>query len=142
MLMPENWRVVPENEAYTLADGTVIGDDPAGKTVAVHSVVVVPEFQGRGVGKELVGAYVEYIRGLGLGFERVVLIAHDHLIRFYEGVGFVNFGVGKCLFAGGGWNDLVSLYASSSVCVWVVLMESRGWSFRTESKDASTYRVY
>lgn len=93
-----------------LAAGTAIRDDPGVKTIAVHSVVIVPEFQGRGVGKELVVAYVEYIRGLGLGFERVVLIAHDHLIRFYEGVGFVNFGIGGCLFAGGGWNDLVSSY--------------------------------
>lgn len=106
--MPENWRSLPPTEAYTLADGTVIGNDPAGKTIAIHSVVVVPEFQGRGLGRELVAAYVQYLRGLGMGFERVVLIAHDHLVRFYGGVGFANVGVSGCLFAGGGWNDLVS----------------------------------
>lgn len=41
--------------------------------------------------------------------ERVVLIAHGHLVKFYESAGFENRGPSPCQFAGGGWFDLVCL---------------------------------
>lgn len=58
MLMPENWRSVPPNQAVVV-DGQVIGNDPNGRTIAIHSVVIVPEFQGNGIGKALVKAYIQ-----------------------------------------------------------------------------------
>ena len=40
--------------------------------------------------------------------DRIALLAHDHLIRMYEGLGFANKGKSAVRFAGGGWTDLVN----------------------------------
>jgi GNAT superfamily N-acetyltransferase len=105
MLMPENWRSLPPGKPRTVG-GQLIGNDPSGKTIAVHSVVVAPEFQGGGVGRALVKDYVDYVRGIGAG-ERLALVAHDYLVGFYESAGFVNLGRSEVRFAGGEWFDLV-----------------------------------
>lgn len=39
--------------------------------------------------------------------DRVALLAHEHLIRMYEGMGFVDKGKSAVKFGGGGWTDLV-----------------------------------
>ena len=38
---------------------------------------------------------------------RTALIAHDHVIKFYEKLGFENKGESKCKFGSGGWYDMV-----------------------------------
>lgn len=112
MGMPDHWQSLPSNEPVIL-DGKIVGNNPNGGNVAIHSVVTVPEFQGKGVGKTMVKAYVEYIRGREKGVRRIVLIAHDYLVGFYEQGGFENRGVSECRFAGGLWMDLVSLLDES-----------------------------
>lgn len=111
MGMPENW---PSQSRSTndpiVVDGQVVGNDPSGENIAIHSVVTIPEFQGRGVGTTMVKSYIEYIRERGFGVKKAVLIAHDYLIRFYEGAGFENRGLSECRFAGDVWMDLVRLY--------------------------------
>ncbi|GAB1203052.1 hypothetical protein APSETT445_001678 [Aspergillus pseudonomiae] len=68
---------------------------------------ILPAYQGTGVGNYLVKEYVEYIRNAEIEADRIVLICHDYLIRFYESAGFVNRGLSRCQFAGGGWVDMV-----------------------------------
>ena len=41
--------------------------------------------------------------------DRIALLAHDHLVKMYEGLGFENRGKSNAKFGGGGWNSLVSL---------------------------------
>ncbi|KAJ5378038.1 uncharacterized protein N7496_005447 [Penicillium cataractarum] len=107
MGMPENWQSLPRHEPVVV-NGETVGNDPHGGNVAIHSVVTIPEFQGRGIGKAMVKAYIEYIREMGGGNGgSIVLIAHDYLVRFYEQTGFENRGVSECRFAGGVWYDLV-----------------------------------
>ncbi|KAF9888607.1 hypothetical protein FE257_008539 [Aspergillus nanangensis] len=108
MLMPESWRSLAPHDV-SLCEGEIIGNDPAGGTVAIHSVAISPEYQGKGVGRALVKAYVQYIREANVVADRIVLIAHGHLIGFYEAAGFHNFGPSPCQFAGGGWFDMVIL---------------------------------
>lgn len=55
----------------------------------------------------MVKAYIKYIKGERIPADRIVLIAHDYLIRFYEHAGFENQGVSECRFAGDLWTDLV-----------------------------------
>lgn len=109
MGMPENWQSLPINEPV-IVEGQVIGNDPTGENIAVHSVVTIPEFQGKGIGKALVKAYIDHIKGMesGSGVRSVVLIAHGYLVGFYEQAGFEDRGVSECRFAGGVWVDLVS----------------------------------
>ena len=46
--------------------------------------------------------------------DRIALLAHDHLVDMYEGMGFDGAGKSNVRFAGGGWNDLVSEIPSLS----------------------------
>ena len=39
--------------------------------------------------------------------DRIALLAHDHLVQMYEGLGFEAKGKSGVRFAGGGWNSLV-----------------------------------
>lgn len=105
MKMPDGWN--RSHETVTV-DGEVIGNDPTGQFIGVHSVAVRTEYQKGGFGRALMKAYVHYVRQ-SITAQSVVLIAHDHLIRFYESVGFKNLGPSPCAFAGGGWFDMVSL---------------------------------
>ncbi|KAJ5604801.1 hypothetical protein N7510_009955 [Penicillium lagena] len=108
MEAPKNWQSLSPDRPVVV-DGHVIGNDPRGKNIAIHSVAVIPEFQGKGTGKALVQAYVEYIRNAGIPAQRIMLIAHDYLIRFYESAGFENRGISQSRYAGETWFDLVSL---------------------------------
>ena len=46
--------------------------------------------------------------------DRIALLAHDHLVDMYEGMGFEDKGKSHVRFAGGGWNSLVSEVPRSS----------------------------
>ncbi|KAJ5152708.1 uncharacterized protein N7482_009186 [Penicillium canariense] len=105
MHMPANWESQPANEPCVL-DGQTVGHDPKGENLAIHSVVTIPEFQGRGIGKALVKAYIAFVRQEEIPAKNILLIAHDYLIKFYESAGFENHGPSACQFAGGGWYDL------------------------------------
>lgn len=39
--------------------------------------------------------------------DRIALLAHDHLVKYYEALGFRNVGKSQASFGGGGWNDLI-----------------------------------
>ncbi|KAK3678280.1 hypothetical protein LTR78_001575 [Recurvomyces mirabilis] len=86
--------------------GSLPGHKEIGRTLCIHSLAVLPGYQGRGLGRTLMKAYLQRIESHGVA-DRVALIAHEHLIKFYEGFGFVNQGGSKCQFGGGGWFDMV-----------------------------------
>ena len=108
MKMPSDWRSRSPHDPVII-DGEVIGNDPRGPNIAVHSVAVLPAYQRTVVGKCLVKAYVDYIRNAGINTDQITLICHDYLIRFYESAEFVNRGSSLCRFTGGGWFDMVGL---------------------------------
>ena len=104
MKMPEEWN---GSHDTVIVDGEVIGNDPAGQFIGVHSVAVRTEYQKGGFGRALMKEYAQYVRR-SISAQSVVIIAHGHLLGFYESVGFKNLGPSPCAFAGGGWFDMVS----------------------------------
>jgi GNAT superfamily N-acetyltransferase len=108
MEMPQDWQLLAPNEVV-IVDGEVAGNDRNGGSVAVHSLAIVPEYQGNGIGRALMDAYILYIKSAAVSANRIVIIAHDHLIRFYESIGFQTQGPSSCQFGGGGWSDMVRL---------------------------------
>ncbi|PMD47302.1 polyamine acetyltransferase [Hyaloscypha variabilis F] len=99
MGVPEDWdspHPKPSN----------LGHQEAGRTIVVHSVAILPAFQGRGLGRVLMMAYMQQMNGAGIA-DRLALIAHDHKLAWYEKLGFSNKGKSKAQFGGGGWYDLV-----------------------------------
>ena len=83
-----------------------LGHKEEGRTVCVHSLAVLPGYQGRGLGKTLMKAFLQRIESHGVA-DRVALIARESIIPYYEKLGFVNKGKSEVQFAGGGWYDLV-----------------------------------
>jgi ribosomal protein S18 acetylase RimI-like enzyme len=53
-----------------------LGHQEDGRTIALHSVAVAPQVQGRGIGRVLVLAYMQHMNGAGIA-DRLVLLAHD-----------------------------------------------------------------
>lgn len=105
MEMPENWT---GNPGVVTVNGQVIGNDANGHFVGVHSLAIRPEYQGKGLGRALMDEYIKYAQCSIDSAQGIVIIAHDHLIRFYESFGFKNLGPSPCAFGGGGWYDMVS----------------------------------
>ena len=50
--------------------------------------------------------------------DRIALLAHDHLVQMYEGLGFEGKGKSDVRFGGGGWNDLVSAIPFLSTAIF------------------------
>ncbi|KAJ6172077.1 hypothetical protein N7470_001144 [Penicillium chermesinum] len=109
MRLPSNWQ----NERWTFEDNQAIGHEEGGSTIAIHSLAVCPEHQGKQVGSTLMKSYIHRIREAQIA-DRVAIIAHDHLVPFYESFGFESRGPSKCQFGGGGWVDLVLEFGSES----------------------------
>lgn len=83
-----------------------LGHKEEGRTVCIHSLAVLPEYQKRGLGKTLMMAYIQRMETHGVA-DRLALIAHEELIPYYEGLGFENKGKSEAQFGGGGWFSLV-----------------------------------
>jgi GNAT superfamily N-acetyltransferase len=100
----DNDMAIPDPKAST-PDPT-LGHKEDGRTICIHSLAVLPQYQRRGLGKTLMEAYIQRIESHGVA-DRLALIAHEHLIPYYESFGFVNKGKSECQFGGGGWFDMV-----------------------------------
>lgn len=104
MEMPESWD--GSNDVVNV-DGEVIGNDKNGLGIGVHGLVIVPKYQGKGLGRHLMQHYIQYAPTLDQPAGKIVIIAHDHLLKFYESFGFKNLGPSACNIGGGGWYDMV-----------------------------------
>ena len=69
MGVPEDWKS-PQPKPSTL------GHQEEGRTIVLHSVAILPSFQGRGFGRVLMMAYRQQMNGAGIA-DRLVLLAHD-----------------------------------------------------------------
>lgn len=99
---------VPPGWHESVAEADRRGHREGGRTIAIHSVAVLPAYQRIGLGKTIMKAYMQRMETSGIA-DRLALLAHDHLVHYYESLGFVNRGRSEAQFGGGGWNDLVSL---------------------------------
>jgi GNAT superfamily N-acetyltransferase len=105
MGMPADWR-----EKGTLPNGTEdepIGHQDQGSTIAVHSLAVLSEHHGKGVGTTLMKAYLQRIKDAEIA-ERIALLSHQDLLPFYTSLGFENLGVSEVKFGSRPWFSLVS----------------------------------
>ncbi|KAI5296611.1 hypothetical protein KEM52_005908 [Ascosphaera acerosa] len=109
MEVPKNWET--EKTSRTQPG---VGHDDEGQTLAIHSLAVLPEHQGKRIGPMLLKSWLQRIKDAAIA-QRVALLAHDHLIPFYESFGFRNLGPSDCKFGGGGWHDMVLEFSEVGV---------------------------
>ena len=88
------------------------GHHENGRTIAVHSLAVLPAYQGRGLGKTVMKSYVQRMETSGIA-DRISLLAHEGLIKFYQSLGFDDKGPSDVTFGGGGWTNMVYNMLSS-----------------------------
>lgn len=98
MAVPSDWEKTP-----TLAQTQ--GHQEDGKTICVHSLAILPEYQRRGLGRLLMKSYIQRIEASGVA-DRIALIAHKEFAPFYGSLGFQDLGQSKAQFGGGGWIDM------------------------------------
>ncbi|KAG9981024.1 hypothetical protein KCU98_g7750, partial [Aureobasidium melanogenum] len=99
MEVPDDWKTSGTSSAKT-------GHREEGRTIAVHSLAVLPSLQNQGLGSTLLKAFIqrmEYVQAA----DRIALLAHGELVKFYEKLGFENKGSSKATFGGGNWVDMV-----------------------------------
>lgn len=97
---------VPEGWDTSHPPPSPLGHQEGGRTIVLHSVAILPGFQERGLGRTLLMAYIQNINGAGIA-DRLALIAHDHMVAYYEKLGFTNLGKSATQFGQGGWYDMV-----------------------------------
>jgi ribosomal protein S18 acetylase RimI-like enzyme len=83
-----------------------LGNKEEGRTVAIHSLAVLPEFQHKGLGSTIMKAYLDRLAKQDVA-DKAALIAHEEMIPYYEKFGFKNQGKSSAQFGGGGWFDMV-----------------------------------
>ena len=109
MGIPSNWRTrrssLPSND-----DKEPLGHQDMGDTICIHSLAVAPEFQKMGLGSILMKSYIQRMKDSKCA-KRLALLAHDHLVPFYTGLGFENMGPSLVTSCGGNWNNMVSCFA-------------------------------
>jgi GNAT superfamily N-acetyltransferase len=109
MKVPADWqtkkRSLPDAD-----DKDYLGHEDQGGTIALHSLAVKAEHQRKSVGSTLMKSYIQRIKEAAIA-DRIALLAHDHMVPFYQSLGFENYGPSACTFGGGGWFDMVSTFA-------------------------------
>ncbi|KAH0831701.1 hypothetical protein AYO21_10735 [Fonsecaea monophora] len=108
MGVPSNWRT-RRSSLPTNTDKEPVGHQDMGGTICVHSVAVAPEFQRMGLGSILMKSYIQRMKDAKIA-DRIALLAHDHLVPFYKGLGFENMGPSTVTSHGGNWNNMVILH--------------------------------
>ena len=82
----------------------LIGHDPAGKNMVVFALAVLPGFQKQGIARQLMSRFVEEARQRGKQY--VLLICKQHLIAYYERMGFEHIGLSKSTHGGAEWHEM------------------------------------
>ncbi len=82
----------------------LVGHDPAGKNMVVFALAVLPEFQKQGIARQLMSRVLEEARRCKK--ENVLLMCKQHLIAYYESMGFIHVGLSKSRHGGAEWHEM------------------------------------
>jgi Acetyltransferase (GNAT) domain len=114
MALPENWQQA--NSAHPS-----VGHKLDGRTLALHSLAVVPELQHTRLGTTLLRSWIQMVKDAKVA-DRIVLLTYEKLVPWYSDFGFTSHGKSYNEHGGEGWIDMVGssrrhtclMYRSSS----------------------------
>ncbi|WP_038493104.1 GNAT family N-acetyltransferase [Collimonas arenae] len=82
----------------------LIGHDPDGPHVVIMSVVVHPDFQGRGIARQLMNDFIARMRALHKS--SIHLMCKDRHISLYESLGFIYIKASESDHGGMAWHEM------------------------------------
>jgi ribosomal protein S18 acetylase RimI-like enzyme len=82
----------------------LIGHDAGGRNMVIFALAVLPEFQKRGIAKQLMLQFIEEARRNKK--EKVLLMCKHSLVAYYEGMGFTHAGLSKSTHGGAEWHEM------------------------------------
>ncbi|MEG3755619.1 N-acetyltransferase [Psychromonas arctica] len=82
----------------------LVGHDAAGKHIVVMSVVVHPDYQGKGYADTLLSAFIAQMQALKKS--DIYLICQTELIHLYAKHGFTHLGPSDSLHGGLSWHEM------------------------------------
>jgi len=82
----------------------LVGHDPEGKHIVILSVVIHPDYQGKGMASKLMNSFIDKMTALGK--TDIFLICQSELIDMYANYGFVNLGKSDSDHGGMSWNEM------------------------------------
>jgi len=82
----------------------LIGHDPEGKHIVILSVVIHPDYQGKGMASKLMNSFIDKMKALDK--TGIYLICQTELIDMYARYGFVNLGKSDSDHGGMSWNEM------------------------------------
>lgn len=81
------------------------GHHEGSRNIGVHSVVIHPDWRRQFLATLILHDYIQKLSNQDMG-DKIIIIAHQDLIEFYEKIGFEKLGESKCKFANQTWYDL------------------------------------
>jgi len=95
--------------------------DPEGSLLAIHSVVIRKDKRRNGYATKMLTDYIHHIARNHANLEKLVLIAKQHLLRFYISCGFKCLGLSNIVHGRDPWFDLdLDLQLMIGEKFWVV----------------------
>lgn len=104
----------------TLSPDTSLSHDsmsvhiPGSPSVCIHSVCVSSAVRGQGVGLKLLREYIARLETASASYERVLLITHENLRKFYEKAGFQWLGPSAVVHGSLPWYEMRIIFGSKS----------------------------
>lgn len=100
-----NARITNECMDLPSKDSPSSGHIEGSRFIGIHSLAVDAKWRGKKLATLLLHDYIQRLSNQDLG-DKIVIIAHEELIPFYENIGFKSTGKSKCNFGGVTWYDL------------------------------------
>lgn len=82
----------------------LVGHDPEGKHIVILSVVIHPDYQGKGFASKLMNEFINRMKALGKS--DIYLISQAELVGMYARYGFVDLGASDSDHGGLRWNEM------------------------------------
>jgi Acetyltransferases len=82
----------------------LIGHEVNGRNMVIFALTVLPEFQKRGIARQLILRFIEEARQNKK--EKVLLMCKHYLIAYYEQLGFTHLGLSRSMHGGAEWHEM------------------------------------
>ena len=82
----------------------MVGHVKNGGNMVIFSLAVLPEFQGKGISKQLMARFIEVSKALKK--EKVLLICKSELVPYYQNGGFLYGGKSNSKHGGFEWHEM------------------------------------